>query len=92
MVRLGKKGVPHLKDISRAMAGVREMEGQGRCVYVQLDEFELYLSPEKAESLAAQLSSKVRKLRDQNEQDLKEQKCKDQEAEVQPPLPYTTES
>lgn len=91
MVRLGKKGVGHLKDISRAMAGIRELEGTGGCVFVQLDDFELYLSVEKAEGLAAQLMSKARKLRDQKEASELEQKRKAEEAVLQKSLPLATE-
>lgn len=64
MIVMGKKGVPHKKEILRAIIGVREDGKGGAGVLMQLDDFEILFSVERAESLIAQFQSKVRKAKE----------------------------
>lgn len=64
MIRLAKKGVPHTKLITKALVGIREVEEMGEVVTIKLDEFELLMTPDRAQSLASQVFAKVRKIQD----------------------------
>jgi hypothetical protein len=82
VIRLSKKGVPYTKDIQRAMVGTR-----GKNVSIQLDDYEILLSRQKAQSLGAQLLSKVRRSEDRERQE--EQERNGVKVEYQDSLPLT---
>lgn len=64
MIRMAKKGVPHTKIVATRSIGVRETDEMGECVCIKLDDFEILLTPEVAQSMAAQVFAKVRKIQD----------------------------
>lgn len=86
MIQMGKKGITYLKTIEKAMVGLRECNG-GEVILIRLDEFEVYISDDKAESLANQLTARVRKLRDNRERDEREKKAAEEAAKTQKELP-----
>lgn len=64
MIVMSKKGVPTKKEIQRAVIGVREDDRGGAGVMMQLDDFEILFSIDRAESFITQMQSKVRKAKE----------------------------
>ena len=86
MIEMGKKGIAHTKRIMKAMIGIRELDS-GDLVCIQLDDFEILMSPEKAESLSAQLTAKVRKIRDNKEKAELQKQIEEEKKKLQKELP-----
>lgn len=68
MIIMSKKGVNTKRTIQRAIIGVRDddvlREAGGTGVLMQLDDFEILFSVERAESFITQMQSKVRKAKE----------------------------